>query len=505
MNEILKLLEIVLERNKKVIPLLDFQQPSTEDNKEHQLYELIQQLEEPTDEAAAQAMYNADADDPRYKMLKHRLRNRLLNHLFFIDFKDDFSPISYQHEQEALNYYYYIQTLLKKNEEKLAEKLLNKNISFCETAELTAFHIMCLEQYMYLYSRQQKINHYNEIAEKFNEMTTLRSKEDEAQLLFLSNQIKFEKSANSRKKNMEATVKALDRLQVLFQETKSYNVFSYYYQLKVLYLEHEGDFDALLKFVRKVNEEYSEEKINKMRFSIDQNRLKEIKALFKAQHFKEGLNFCEFYSGTFHKSTLSYFEYMQWYFLLAMFTANYPKAYEIIRELNKNPYYPGLPEEHRMMWELYRAYLFYAKPDKRLLKSFNYDFFYETPVEFSKKQKGEEIAVLVLRYLTLLEQNKTDDLLPLVDRFRQFSTLQLYEQENKRTRLFLKFLILAFEKEFDYASCASRSEVPLSKLRSAPLPGDGSMEIEIIPYDQLWEQTLEIIRKRSEEPISMTT
>jgi hypothetical protein len=502
MNEILKLLEIVLERSKKVIPLVDFQNTATEENKEHQLYELILSMEDPTDDLAAKAMYNSNAEDPRYKMLKHRLRNRLLNHLFFIDFKDDHSPVTYQIEQEALNYYYFIQTLLKKGEEKLAEKLLNKNLSFCADAELTKYYIMCLEQYMYLYSRQQKINHYNEIEQEFKKAMELRLKEDEAQMLFLSNQIKFEKSANSRKKNQDQVRKALSRLKTLADETGSYNIFYYHYQLNILYLEHQGDFKALLKFVRNVSDWFNEDKLNKQRFDINANKLKELKALFKAQDFKECSRYFEFYKGGFHKSTEFYFEYMQWYFLLAMHTQNYTKAYEIVRELNKNPYFFELPGEYHLQWGLYRAYLFYAKPDKRLLKSFDHSFYFEKPIEFSKKQKGEEIAVMVLRYLTLLKTGKRKELLTYVDRFRQFSTLQLYEQENKRTRLFLKFLVLAYEKDFDYPSCASRSEVPLSKLENTPLPGDNSMEIEIIPYPVLWTQLLEEIKIQHESAVS---
>ncbi|MEM7548823.1 MAG: hypothetical protein AAF363_04065 [Bacteroidota bacterium] len=499
MEELTKLMDIVTERSKKVLPIIESNASSFEDNKEFQLYELVRSSENPTDDDLAKKMYNTSAEDPRFKMLKHRLRNRLLNHLFFIDFKDDQSPVAYQHEQEALNQYYYIQTLLKKGDFKLAEKLINKNLSFTKELEFTNLYVMTLEKLMWLFSHQRKVNHYDEVESDYKDAVALRNIEEECEQAFLSSKLRFKKSNNSRKKNQELTLESIKKLEKAFKQTNSYNIFEQYYKLKVLYHRQLGEFKELLAFSEEINDLYDEDKLNKQRFDIKYNQLSQILSLLKTKSFKEGIKYCQFYQNSFDKSTKEYFQYMELYFLLYMYTENSAKAYEIMREVNKNAYFDNLSSNYKLKWGLYKSYLFLAKPDKRLLKSFDADFFFKNDSKFKKKQKGLEIATLILRYVVAVENNQLDEILPIVDRFRKFSTLQLYNPANIRTRLFTKFLTLIYEKEFDYQTCLSRSEVPLSKLKSAPLPGDESIEIEVIPYESLWQRVLDSLKALGEE------
>ena len=128
MEELKKLVDIVTERGRKNLPILDVKSTSTEGNKELRLFRVIQELDPATDQAAAKKMYNSGVEDPRYKMLKHRLKSKLLNHLFFVDFKDHSTNLSFQFEQEARNYLYFSRVLLKNGEPELAEKTINKGL-----------------------------------------------------------------------------------------------------------------------------------------------------------------------------------------------------------------------------------------------------------------------------------------------------------------------------------------------------------------------------------------
>src|SRR5688572_7943637 len=102
MEELVKLVRIVTKRAYKNPPLLDLKNPSSS-LKEGELFLKIKQGETNTDIEAAAAMYNSEPDDPRMKMLKSRLRRKLFNHLFFLDFTDPKIKPANRYEIECLN------------------------------------------------------------------------------------------------------------------------------------------------------------------------------------------------------------------------------------------------------------------------------------------------------------------------------------------------------------------------------------------------------------------
>ena len=60
----------------------------------------------------------------------------------------------------------------------------------------------------------------------------------------------------------------------------------------------------------------------------------------------------------------------------------------------------------------------------------------------------------------------------------------------RRSRIFIKMLLMAWENNFDLEACKRRSRVPLEKLEKLHPPEDHSIEIEVLPYPHLWEFTL---------------
>src|SRR3712207_556503 len=100
MEELKELVKIVTNRGQKKISLLDWDEKRL--SKDMELFYGIQRGEYTTDEQAAASLYGGTPDLASYKMVKSRLRKKLINHLFFLDFKSR-SKISHSYEQECLN------------------------------------------------------------------------------------------------------------------------------------------------------------------------------------------------------------------------------------------------------------------------------------------------------------------------------------------------------------------------------------------------------------------
>jgi len=82
-----------------------------------------------------------------------------------------------------------------------------------------------------------------------------------------------------------------------------------------------------------------------------------------------------------------------------------------------------------------------------------------------------------------------------LERLRKYQQRHLYEPSTLRSRLFLRLLQLIMEKNFDAAQAAERGKNLLQQLRDTPPPGEAFAEVEIIPYEQLWDLVLGLLQE----------
>jgi hypothetical protein len=82
---------------------------------------------------------------------------------------------------------------------------------------------------------------------------------------------------------------------------------------------------------------------------------------------------------------------------------------------------------------------------------------------------------------------------------RKYQQRHLREAETLRSQLFLRLLMLTIKENFDVQACERKGQALLNRLRETPPPGEAFAEIEIIPYEELWSLTLEILRANAKE------
>ena len=82
-----------------------------------------------------------------------------------------------------------------------------------------------------------------------------------------------------------------------------------------------------------------------------------------------------------------------------------------------------------------------------------------------------------------------------MERLRKYQQRHLFEPATLRSRLFLRLLQVIMEKDFDADRAAERGKALLQQLRDTPPPGEAFAEVEIIPYEHLWELALGLLRE----------
>ena len=109
-------------------------------------------------------------------------------------------------------------------------------------------------------------------------------------------------------------------------------------------------------------------------------------------------------------------------------------------------------------------------------------------------KSGQNIPVLIIQILIQIQQKKYDQLTDKIEAVEKYTTRYLRKDNNYRSNCFIKMLLQIPKQNFERARVEKHTKILLEKLRSMPLErAKQAFEIEIIPYEDLWEMALESI------------
>ena len=130
-------------------------------------------------------------------------------------------------------------------------------------------------------------------------------------------------------------------------------------------------------------------------------------------------------------------------------------------------------------------------PDDEVLSRFRVSkFLNDTPL-YSKDKRGMNIAVLVFQIVWLIFARRHNETVDRIDAIEKYSTRYLKKDDTFRSNCFIKMLLAVPAAGFHRVAAARAAEKFAAALRSMPLDfANQSHEVEIIPYEQLWEMVL---------------
>ena len=494
MKDFKRLVQIVTKRGQKNIPLLYFNKDVEAVGKELELFLRTQSGEFNTDKEASMGIYGIEVPDHRYKMLKSRVKQKLLNHLFFLDFDDERVPSSNKYEEECLRLLHFAKILINEDEYEVSEKLLNKVYYLAEEGEFTSLLIDSLELLRKIHTENCRPIHFKKTNEEISRYKKLYEIEEETKETYYFYKILLSKSGHSRKKNIDNVEKTIKDLNKTFQKYSSYQIFENIYKLKLLYYQLSGDYDKIIAMTEEVDNQFNSGKINVKRFDNRYNKYMKIYAHMKAKDYTYGIKFAEKYVNDFSRSSHDWFSFMEIYFLLAMHTKSYDLATNLINKVLINPFYEKISEEARERWDIYRGYLYFLAPDDMLLKNYDYDKYFINIPTFRKDRAGNNAAIMVLQFLNYLKEDRVNAISKPVEELNRYINRYCTDCFSKRTKSFYKLLSTVVKCGLDIRTIKIKTKYLSNKLKEIDVPGDVYYELEVLPYDQLWDIIIKYLK-----------
>lgn len=492
MQEIVKLLNILGSVSDKSNILIKSYKPNS---LEYKLLNKASFNKSISDRDAALDLYGVDQTDIRYKMLKHRIKRKLYNYLLTAELNNAHDVL--QKEQECLRLINLSKLLLRKFQFDIALGLSNKIKNLANTYEFNEIVLNALEIESLCLSNNDTFKKFIKVKEKEKSLKKIVNLEKEAISMYQTSKVLLRSTVKIRKKHLQELPQILNRLKSIWDSIQSFEAYNAFFRTSILNYELNGDFGEIIRITEEADEFIKSGKVNSLRFDQKYNAYILVYAHLRNKSFERGLKYAEKFTPYFDETTLNWFSYMENYFLLALHAKQYELSSLLLRKVQDNSQYKELRKNSNERWQLYYTYLYFLKPDLLIEQEFKYQKFFNSFTGYTKDKQGFNVAILILQFIHFLNKNDSEALFYRIESLKKYSSTHLNDASSLRSRLFLKLLMLTVTEDFDAEACRIKGAKSYQKLSETPTPGDAYAEIEIIPYEHLWEMILDILEERN--------
>ena len=196
-----------------------------------------------------------------------------------------------------------------------------------------------------------------------------------------------------------------------------------------------------------------------------------------------------------------------WYITLeyatrnAFYAGQYDKAYDWIQKAVNNPGFKKQSSNIRENWVIFQASVYYLfalgklnRPIGDVTKRFRLSKFMNEVPLFSKDKRGLNVAILIFQMLILLVEKKYADIIDRAEPLKAYASRHVHRNANYRSNFFIKFLLKIPDGNFNRKNVSRKTDHFYKKLQEMPIEmSNQSVELEIIPYELLWEMVLETL------------
>jgi hypothetical protein len=503
MKNLIEISKIVTKKKVKKIEIFDDHSLKHKNSKFNEFYEALMIGKFKNDRDAASFLYGCSPTDDKYRQLKSRFRKRLLNTLFFLDVNLP-STSGYDRAYFSCNKDWTLVRILLSNEahhtaSSLARQILTTALKF-KFADVIVNCSRILRRYATMTGAEKDYEVYDGYSKQFQDVLDAEIRSEELYQRVIMNYHKPPSEEFNLEEKIDIYCDALVGLSEMYDSPiviyNMYLVWTYRYEML-------SDYNSMLEVCKKA-EKYIEEHPRYYREDMLATfQMKKMSAFLHLKDYKNGKVNAEKCLQSFPEGSSTWFNFMQYYLLLALHTDNYINALAIFKRAESHTKFKRLTGNDKITWEVYDTYLNYiiesqgdTNPILKMQnrKKFRLSRFLNDPVLYPKDQRIYTVLLVVAQLLFLLEKKSYSAATERIDRLKGYANRQLKKDEFHRAIQFIRLLQQLAKADFQVKNL-SNTQKYLEKLEEQSFKYRGIIsEIEIIPYERLWEMILERLK-----------
>jgi len=499
MDELRSLINTVSKNKIKQIEILGG--PSNPNSLLNKFYNGVSEGQFTSDEDAATELFKAEKNRKAYyNRLKRQLKERLYNTLFLIDTNEP----SYSDLQRAYYNSYKdvsaVKILIGKQNRQGAIPLAIKTLKVAEKYEFTDIILALAKElrthFGMLIGNQKKFDQYNNIVKKY---TKIYLAELQAEEYYSAIVVHFVNSSANKKEVIEIANNLCENLLKMGKEVDSYWFNFFTYSTLIIRYEIANDYLNVLKTCNTALQYFDKKKHLASNRTLLSFLFRSSGAHIKLREFEQGFEKIQRCIGLTLQGSVNWYSSMHYLMIISYHSKNLDIAFETYLRATSHSnfklYYKNLSET----WKIHEAFTYFFLLTERLSEDKNEKlpkfrvskFMNQVPIQ-SKDKRGSNITIIILQVLFLLQQKKYGAIIDKMESLQTYTHRYLRQDDTFRSNCFIKMLLCLPAASFHKKAVLRKADKYWKKLLSVPIEkANQSAEMEIVPYEMLWEFVLE--------------
>ncbi|WBM75271.1 hypothetical protein [Saprospira grandis] len=508
MKHILEIAKIVTKKKVKKIEIFDDYSLSQKSSKFNDFYEAVVNDKFETDEQAAEYLYGSPSTDDKYRQLKSRFKKRLLNTLFFLDVNlpsaSDYNRAYFSSNKD----WTLIKILLSNKAYDTAAYLARQLMTTAQKFQFADVIVNCArilrEHYALRDENERLYEEYDQLCKQYQNVLDAEIRSEELYQRVVINYYKPHSKNQDLAGRINVYCQALEGLADLYQSPivhyHRYMVWAYRYEMLQDYEQMMGVCQDSEQYVAEHPEFYRDDKFAEI-------MIKKLSAILHMGQYTPSIAPALYKQAMSLQDTDSWFQLMEFFFLLALHGEHYEQAQQVFYEVIGDARFERLEREDQEKWNAFEIYLSYLHQFYPVLKNiepkssrakrrkrFRLHKFLSDPLEFSKSERMLKVSHLIAQLLFHLEMLDVEAAQAKAEYLKEIANRRLRREEHYRTIQFIRLLYQLSKANFDFAQIGIYQKY-LDRLAEEPFRYRGMIdEFEVINYSHLWTLLLERLR-----------
>ncbi len=376
---------------------------------------------------------------------------------------------------------------------RLGNRLLRRAIRF----ELTEIIIMVArELHMFAGTVQDAPREAIKYARLVREYLEVLSAEIKAEYCY-QDVVRMLRSRSSRQEVVELAAEYSAELSELVSRFDSYKLHLYAYNLFLLRHELESNYQQMMAQAKEVVAHFEAKKHLVSNTAIFSFLFRMLVAQIQLGKYEDGRQTARQCLDLVQEGTPNWFFSIINYIILSLHSGDYAHARELFERAASHKQFQHQTGRVIEQFRLLEAMLHYLHKVGKLdappmpqgqARKFRLSRFLNEVPEFSKDKRGTNVTILIIQILFLLLDREYELVVDRLESLRVYAHRYLRKDETYRSNVFIKLLTLLPTVRFHKHQAARKAVPLLKKLEEVPLSRSklGS-DIEILPYEKLWE------------------
>ncbi|MFC2126674.1 hypothetical protein ACFLU5_17950, partial [Bacteroidota bacterium] len=185
------------------------------------------------------------------------------------------------------------------------------------------------------------------------------------------------------------------------------------------------------------------------------------------------------------------------YVLTLLHSGHYRRAMQVVQEVFTNRNFIRLSEHDKLKWSLNYGFLLITGVERTYVKGKSLNQVFEIIPDRDGQDFQMNLAIVVLQLALAVLEGKMDAIKELAREMSYYIYKHPVATYSPRSRMFLKLVNVMLKYDMDTKVCKKKGRYLYQQLKNTGHFGDAYSDMEVLPYEVLWEIFMERVEQET--------